>query len=426
MKEFLKEKKFNIIKIDKEISTEFEATSIIKKHPRDIIILNNPKGYDIPIISGIANTREKIACAINTEKDNIIHKMIDSMENPISIDKTHNLKNYNTTDADLNKLPILTHYQKDGGAYITSGVVIAKDPETNVPNASIHRMMVLSHDKLAIRIVPRNLYTYFNKAKQMKKNLPIAIAIGLDPAVLLASTSSIPIDQDEMELANRFKEGKLKLVDINRLKVPQAEIILEGEILFNEVAKEGPFVDLTDTYDHIRDEPVIKLTKMHIKENPYYHTILPAGFEHKLLQGLPQEPRIYKSVKNTVPTVQNVLLTEGGCCWLHATIAIEKQSQGDGKNALLAALSAHPSLKHAVVVDKDINLFDNEDVEYAIATRVKGDEDIIIIPKSRGSSLDPVALPDGTTTKVGVDATKDINQKEKFKRVSSDFYIINK
>jgi UbiD family decarboxylase len=423
MKEFLKnaEKKFNLIEIDKEISTKFEATKIIKKYPRDIIILNNPKGYDIPIISGIANTREKIAYAINTGKDDIIHKMIDAMENPISVNKTYNLKNYNTTDADLNKLPILNHYKKDGGAYITSGVVIAKDPETDIANASIHRMMVLSHDKLAIRIVPRNLYTYFNKAKQLQQDLPIAIAIGLDPAVLLASTSSIPIDQDEMELANRFKDGKLKLIDINGLKVPQAEIILEGKILFNKVAEEGPFVDLTDTYDHIRDEPVIQLSKMHIKENPYYHAILPAGFEHKLLQGLPQEPRIYKSVKNTVPTVQNVLLTEGGCCWLHAAIAIEKQTQGDGKNALLASLSAHPSLKHAVVVDNDINLFDNEDIEYAIATRVKGDEDIIIIPKSRGSSLDPVALPDGTTTKVGIDATKDINQKAKFERESFSF-----
>ncbi|GAA5817978.1 MAG: UbiD family decarboxylase [Methanobrevibacter sp. CfCl-M3] len=421
MKEFLKkfEKDFNVVEIDEEISTVFDATKILNKYPRDIVILNNPKGHNIPIISGLCNTREKIAKAINCEKDEIIHRMIYAMDNPIKIKKTLKLSNYNTIEPDLYKLPILTHFKKDGGAYITSGVVFAKDPETNVPNASIHRMLVLSKDKLAIRIVPRNLYTYFNKAKNMKKDLDIAIAIGLNPAVLLASTSSIPIDKDEMEVANSFKEGNLKLLNLGNLRVPEADIILEGKILYNETAKEGPFVDLTNTYDHIRDEPVIQLTNIHIKkDNPYYHSIIPAGFEHKLLQGLPQEPRIYKSVKNTIPTVKNVLLTEGGCCWLHAAIAIEKQSQGDGKNALLAALSSHPSLKHAVVVDKDINIFDSQDIEYAISTRVKGDEDIIIVPNTRGSSLDPVALPDGTTTKVGVDATMDISHKEKFEKVN--------
>ena len=155
------------------------------------------------------------------------------------------------------------------------------------------------------------------------------------------------------------------------------------------------------------------------KENPMYHAILPAGFEHKLLQGMPQEPRIFNAVKNTVPTVQNVVLTEGGCCWLHAAVSIKKQTEGDGKNIIMAALAAHPSLKHVVVVDEDVDIFDPQDIEYAIATRVKGDDDIIIVPKARGSSLDPKASEiDGTTTKVGVDATKSILEPEKFERVS--------
>jgi 2,5-furandicarboxylate decarboxylase 1 len=136
------------------------------------------------------------------------------------------------------------------------------------------------------------------------------------------------------------------------------------------------------------------------------------------LQGLPQEPRIFSSVQNTVPTVKNVALTEGGCCWLHAAVSIQKQTQGDGKNVIMAALAAHPSLKHCVVVDEDIDIFDAEDVEYAIATRVRGDEDIIIVPGARGSSLDPCAKVDGTTTKVGVDATKPLDKLEKFERVS--------
>ena len=157
---------------------------------------------------------------------------------------------------------------------------------------------------------------------------------------------------------------------------------------------------------------------MHIREDAMYHAILPAGFEHRLLQGLPQEPRIYRAVQNTVPTVKDVVLTEGGCCWLHAAVSIRKQTQGDGKNVIMAALAAHPSLKHVVVVDDDINVFDPEEIEYAIATRVKGDDDIVVVPGARGSSLDPAALPDGTTTKVGVDATIPLDRSKKFQRVS--------
>lgn len=409
-----------IKKIENEINTKYEAAKVLREHPKDTVILTNIKDSDIPVVSGICNTREKIAESLNCEVNELTGKIIDGMNNPKKVTKFIDLKDeYTSKRIDLNKLPILTHYKRDGGAYITAGVVFAKDPETGVQNASIHRMLVLGKDKLAIRLVPRNLYTYFQKAEEMKKDLDIVIAIGMDPATLLASTTSIPIDYDEMEVANAFKNGDLTLVNCKAdIKVPDADIILEGKILNGERAKEGPFVDLTDTYDVIRDEPVIKLTKMHLKENAMYHAILPAGFEHKLLQGLPQEPRIFNAVKNTVPTVQNVVLTEGGCCWLHAVVSIKKQTQGDGKNIIMAALAAHPSLKHVVVVDEDVDIFDPQDIEYAIATRVKGDDDIVIVPKARGSSLDPVAKPDGTTTKVGVDATKTLGAEEKFERVS--------
>jgi UbiD family decarboxylase len=211
---------------------------------------------------------------------------------------------------------------------------------------------------------------------------------------------------------------KLIKCDSVDVEAPDCEILLEGKILPHERADEGPFVDLTDTYDVIRREPVIEVNKMHYKEDPLFHAIMPAGLEHKLLQGLPQEPRIFNIVRNTVSTVKNVVLTEGGCCWLHAAVSIQKQTQGDGKNFLMAALTAHPSLKHCVVVDEDIDIFKSEDIEYAIATRVKGDEDIIMVPGARGSSLDPTATPDGTTTKIGVDATKPLDKLEKFERVS--------
>ena len=409
----------NIIEITEELSSEFEVARVLRDYPKDTVIIKNVKGYDIPIISGICNTREKIAKSINCEVSEITEKIIEASDNPIKVDKFSDFSEYDNLEIDLDKIPILTHYKRDGGKYITAGVVFARDPVSGIQNASIHRMMVLDNKRLVIRIVPRNLYTYFQNAQKEGKDLDIAIAIGIDPAILLASTTSIPIDYNEMDVANAFKDGQLTLIKCGDLEVPEADIILEGKISVTETVREGPFVDLTDTYDIIRDQPVINLEKMHIKkDNPCYHAIIPAGFEHKLLQGLPQEPRIFKSVKNAVPTVENVVLTEGGCCWLHAAVSINKQTEGDGKNAIMAALSAHPSLKHCVVVDTDVNVFDAEDVEYAISTRVKGDRDIMIVPNVRGSSLDPVAESDGTTTKIGVDATKSLKTLEKFERVS--------
>ncbi len=424
MKGFLKtlEKDFNIIKIDEQVSVNLEASEFLKKNPKDTLIMENIRESNMKVVSGICNTREKIARAINTDVAGITQRIMGAINNPLPINDFLTVQDSFDVSkpADLAELPVLTYYSRDGGPYITSGVIIAKDPETGIRNASIHRMLVLDKDKLTARIVPRHLYTYHQRAEALDEPLELAIAIGMHPATLLATTTSVPINVDELEVANNFHQGEMKLIKCETvdLEVPECEILLEGRMLPHERAEEGPFVDLTDTYDVVRMEPVIELDRMHYRHDSMYHAIMPAGFEHKLLQGLPQEPRIFNAVQNTVPTVKNVALTEGGCCWLHAAVSIQKQTQGDGKNVIMAALAAHPSLKHCVVVDEDVNIFDAEDIEYAIATRVKGDEDILIVPGARGSSLDPCAKPDGTTTKIGVDATKPLDKLEKFERVS--------
>lgn len=419
-------REFQVIEVDQGVSLEYEVAKTLKNNPRDVVIFNNIVGCDKRIISGLCNTREKIARALNVNVPDIGSRIIKAMENPLpvtdiqSTSENFSFSSRSTIKEIIKEIPVPTYYRNDAGPYITAGVIIAKDPETGIRNASIHRMLVKEDNRMGVRIVPRNLYTYHQKAEKLDEPLEIAIAIGMHPATLLASCTSIPITADELEVANNFHQGQMKLIkcDTVDIEAPDCEILLEGQILPHERTEEGPFVDLTDTYDAIRKEPVIEVTEMHFKKDPLFHAIMPAGLEHKLLQGLPQEPRIYNIVRNTVPTVKNVVLTEGGCCWLHAAVSIQKQTQGDGKNVLMAALTAHPSLKHCVVVDEDIDVFNSDDIEYAIATRVKGDDDLIIIPGARGSSLDPTATPDGTTTKIGVDATKPLDNQEKFVRVS--------
>ena len=315
---------------------------------------------------------------------------------------------------DLSRLPILTHFQGDGGPYITSAVVVSLLGEKI--NACVHRLMVLGRDRLAVRLVPgRHTHQFYQSALARGQELPVAIAIGVDPLLLMAASTRVPPEK-EFNYAAALRGSPVELIRLeNGVPVPHAEIVLEGYITA-ERASEGPFVDITGTQDLVRQEPVIRLTRMMTREDPIYHGLLPAGGEHKMLMGVPYEPLIYRAVSK-VARVKNVILTEGGCNYFHAVVQIEKETEDDAKRAIEAAFQAHGSLKHVLVVDSDIDIFDWRDLEFAIATRMRGDEDLVIHPRVRGSTLDPRSV-DGITTKVGVDATARLDRLWKFKRVT--------
>jgi UbiD family decarboxylase len=360
----------------------------------------------------ILGTRELLARALGIPKE----EMVKYLSN---IDYNGQTKETNSSpfqeiisEPDLRRLPILTHFSGDGGPYITSGIVIS-GLDGHI-NASVHRLMVLDKDKLAARLVPnRHTHMLHQKAKKEGRKLPVAIAIGIDPLILIAASTRVSPEM-EFQYAGALRGKPVELLYLeNGLPVPHAEIILEGYI-GGELAMEGPFVDITGTWDLVRPEPVIKLTRMMTREDPIYHALLPSGGEHKMLMGIPYEPIIYREVSK-VAVVKDAILTEGGCSYLHAVIQIEKETESDAKKAIEAAMEAHRSVKHILVVDTDIDIHNPNDLEYAIATRVKGDEDIFIYPKERGSTLDPRSV-NGITTKVGIDATAILGESEKFER----------
>jgi UbiD family decarboxylase len=226
--------------------------------------------------------------------------------------------------------------------------------------------------------------------------------------VLFASAYSVPKGYDEFRLASALLGKPLELVKCGTVdtEVPaNSEVVIEGQILPDELVDEGPFADITGTYDIVRKQPVLKVSRVTMRESPIYHALLPSGGEHRMLMGMPREPGIYSSVSK-VTTAKNACLTDGGCNWLHGVVSIEKTSQEDGKKAIDAAFEGHPSMKHVIVVDSDIDIFDMRDVEYAVATRFQADRDAVIIKGAKGSSLDPSAGEGAITTKVGIDATK--------------------
>jgi UbiD family decarboxylase len=410
MREYLKNIEYK--EINDSVNYKKSLSDTITSEKEIPIVFNKIENFNTRAIAGIVSSRELLAKSVNVnplELADFVGKSLDNPLNPTLVNSAPFLHTH-IKNPDLGSLiPIPVFYGDK--RYLTASIVIANDPVTGRRNASIHRMMYIEKNRFAIRPIPqRHLHSFYMQALDSGKDyLDIAVVLGVHPAMELAAATSYP-DLDEVAFAARMI-GKMDVYDLDGIVVPaNTEIVLRGRMLREEV-QEGPFVDLTGTEDIIRMQPVVEITDLYMRENPLTRIILPGRKEHKMLMGIPQEPRMKKLIKNTIPTVKNVVMTEGGGSWLHAVVQIKKRTPGDGKNTILAALAAHPSLKRVVVIDEDVDPTDPVDVEWAIATRCQPDKNILLVPGAKGSSLDPSADENGTTCKWGIDATKPLGEK---------------
>jgi len=371
-------------------------------------------------VGNLFSTRAKIAQAMNIGPSHIVQHIANAIAcpHPVKINEKPNFRK-NSIPVDLTSLPIPKYFPEDGGRYITAGVIIAE--WEGVKNISFHRMMIAGKNKMAVRLVPRHLFTMFRKAKAAGKELKISICIGVRPEVLLSAAISVDYGVDELQIASSMCNASFKQpLEVgkcdNGIFVPsESDYVFEARLTANEM-QEGPFVDITGTYDLVRSQPVIEVDKIWTSERPLFHLLLPGGNEHYLFMGLPREPVILKTVRQAVPMTHSVRLTEGGCCWLNGVVSITKNKEGDGMNAIMAAFTGHPSMKQVIIVDDDIDVFDDRQVEWAVATRFQASR-MVTIKDAAGSSLDPSS--EGTTWKVGIDATRPLNADgRKFKKAT--------
>jgi UbiD family decarboxylase len=393
--------------VDEPVDPDMGVTQYLKEDQTRPVIFENAAGSRLA--GNLWSTRDRIAAALNTDRESMVHRIGQALSSPVEPEEVDSpeVLSHVTEDVDLTALPIPKFYAGDGGPYITGGVVVGE--WEGARNVSFHRLMVTGERSAVARLVPRHLYSMHRSAMEEGKDLPIAIVIGACPPVLIAAASSIAYGEDELRLAAGLRQLAWgEPIQVTRLPgtgltVPAvAEYILEGR-LTSRTAPEGPFVDITGTVDGVREQPVVEIDRMYHMPEPIFHAILPGGYEHYMMMGLPKEPLIHRSVGAVVPHVRAVRLTEGGCCWLHAVVSIRQQKEGDAKNAIMAAFAGHASLKRVIVVDEDVDPFDDHAVEWALATRFQADRDVMVVKGARGSSLDPSA--DGTTAKLGLDAT---------------------
>ena len=421
-----------LIKISREVSTEFEMAGIIEALGEKPVFFEKIKESRIPVVGGLLSSKDLIARGLGIAKNQLFQRLSSAIEKPMLPEVVENgeCQQIVKRDVDLNDLPIMRYTDKDGGKYVPSAVAIVRDPELNSRNMCFHRLMLFDKNHFVARIV-ENRGTDI-ALKKAGGELEVAFCIGNSTAVLLSAATTLPMGVDELGMANALEKTELVKCKTVDLEVPKnAEIVLEGRIT-NEKAMEGPFLDLTGIVDRVRQQPIVEIKCITHRQNPIYQTILAGRNEHKFLMGMPKEPTIFNEVSN-VCDCRDVYITPGGCSWLHAVVKIQKRNADDGKKAITAAFEGHRSLKHCVVVDEDIDIYDPHDVEWAIATRFQADKNTVILSNQPGSSLDPSGdLTEGkkaTTSKAGLDATAPLIttgkgfKKEQYMKVDLNKYL---
>lgn len=423
--EFLEYKDL-LVRIRKAVDPKYQLAAVTKKvDGQKAILFEHVGNYQVPVASNLCFSRDCYSWCMEINKEHLIEQILNAMEQPepcAYVESAPFKENVIQKDFDLLEiLPAPTYHEDDAGPYITGGLVIAKDPETGKQNVSIHRLQVLGKDALGILMLPRHLKLCYEKAKTIGLPLEIAIVIGVGPLTLLASQAILPFGADELEVANSLHgDQDLQLTRCLKVDVDvpvESEIVIEGEIQLEETAMEGPFGEFPKYYSAPEMRPVIRVNAISHRKDPIYYTILPASHEHLLLGGLAREASILKSVRSSIPSVRRVHLTLGGASRYHMVISIEKMNEGEAKNVIMAAMANNADIKHVVVVDQDVDIFNMEEVEWAIATRCQSNKDILIIPDCLGSELDP-STQKGVGAKMGIDATVPVGQlSNRFKQI---------
>jgi UbiD family decarboxylase len=403
------------------VNPEYELTRLSSRRRESVLLAKLKNRGDYPVYSNLFTSRIDFAKLLSVGGIEDVYNKVEGFSVRSSLLETVSFWDFfESVSVDLGALPFIKYYVEDGGYYLTSSIYIACFEK--ICNASYHRTMYLSRETATLRIVPRHLHYIYSKYSEKGLDTPVAMVLGLDPVLELAASLSPPLGVFEVEVGASLG-GEHRVVKTPRYGIPipaSASVVIEGVLSRDKKSREGPFTDILLLPDIEREQPVFIAEEMYVskRRTPIIHAIVPGLWEHLLLMGLPREARMYTDLKRAVPCVKTVRLTEGGSMWLHAIVSISRScSEGDARLAGIVAISAHPSVKHVVVVDEDINVDDPLMVEWAIATRVKSSEDVIVLKNIRGSTLDPRSS-NGVGDKLVLIAITPRNEPyEKYRRV---------
>lgn len=416
---------------DKPVDTHLEVAAIMKRlDGGPAILFTDPKGYASPVLGNFLSAQANCEAAFGVDFRGIRTFVARALGAPIPpkvVKKAPAQDVVLTEGFDLRRLlPALHHTTQDAGRFVTAGIVITKDPDSGVYNASYHRLQLLGPNRTGLKLdLGRHLRLAWERAKARGQDLPMVVCIGTDIALhYTAATmgSQMPEDADELAAAGGLAGRAMpvvKAVTQDLLLPAETEIVLEGRLSATATIEEGPFGEFIGFMAPAADGPVFEVSAVTHRKNPIYLAINGYGRETIMLRKYVLEASLLKAVQPAVPIVVDAEMTAGGLHRFHAIVQVKKSlpaHEGLQRNAILASFGALKDLDLVIVVDDDIDIRDPLDVEYALATRMEASRDLIVIPDARGHEY-VRAGRNGIRAKLGIDATVPLDERDRFRRM---------
>jgi 2,5-furandicarboxylate decarboxylase 1 len=417
----------DLVRIRDKFSTQYDIVGLTRQSSDQggpALLFENVEGSEFPVLSGLFGTQRRVAKALGLEEKELFARYVERegrMIEPRLVERTACQEVvWRGKDVDLSRLPILRHYEKDGGPYVTAGLQIAKDPESGIRNVSIHRLLPLGKDRLTVFATPgRHLRTVIERNEERGKGTPIATAIACSPAAQVGSQARPPYPTDEFAVAGGLVGHPIELAKCATIDVEvpaDSEMVIEGVTIPGERADDGPFGEYPGTYSDIRPVPVMQVTAITFRKGAIYQNTLtgmPMTENHFMMQ--PAATALaWREAKRITPEVKAVNVTPGGTCRHHVVVAIKKRHDAEARNVGLALLACGLGVKYVVIVDHDIDVYDPLQVEWAINIRMQADRDVVIVPNLYSPTLDPSAPASRTSAKMLIDATAPLGRLEEF------------
>ena len=408
--------------VDREVDPKHELTAVMRrmqKGPNKALLFRKVRGSRLPVVTNVFGLRRTVAAALGLEEGDLLRSLVAKENRALPVERVSSAAVQEVVLTDnidvAREVPQVVFSERDAGAYITAGVLIAPHPVTGVYNASWNRAQLVGGDKLRVRMMPpQHLGRYHAAAEALGRNLPCAVVIGAPPGLMFSAASKVPYEADELEVAGAWQGKPLRVVRCKTIPVDvpaDAEMVIEGEVICGSREEEGPFGEFTDGYVPVMKNHVFRVKAITRRRDAVYHAILAGGTEDLNLVGVPVQAEIFKKVSSFVPKIKDIA-TPGyvfGC-----VIAIEKQNEDQPKNALLAAMAAYTWTKLVVIVDDDVDPFDAADVLWAIQTRCTPETGVYLVPRIPSYTREDVR--EVHRGKVAIDATVPLDKKELFAR----------
>ena len=410
-----------LLRVAAPVKTEFEMTAAVFELERagrsPVVIFDNVEGHDMPVVTNIAGNREILASLLDVDSADLPTAFRDRCQNYLPVARVDSAPwqavVLEDDDVDLRALPIPVQFAVDKAPYITAGQVTARDPETGVDTTGFHRPMVAGRNRLGVSLHSRRrMYEFHRRAEARGEPLPAAITLGVHPLHYMGSMAyHYPPNVRKYEIIGALfgEPYKVAACGVDGLDVPAgAEIVIEGEILAETREPEGPFGEFTGYASYRSTQNVFVAHRIRMRRDPMFHSVVSGmSSDHILVSCITREGEILNALRRNLPNVRAVHVPRITCGGLMAIVSMKKTAPGEPQQAIMAALGTEFYTKIVIVVDEDVDIFELSDVMWAVATRVRADEDLIFIPGAKGAVLDPTSDPESfTLTKVGIDATK--------------------